>query len=74
MHLSNMHVESSGALIGGAIGGSLALGLVIVISSLVALLILVLVCRRPLYQVGLYAEDMNVLYVPILGKCIMHLY
>ena len=43
MHLSTMLVDSSGALIGGAIGGSLSLSLVIVISSLLAVLILILV-------------------------------
>ena len=44
-YISLFCLNSTGALIGGVIGGSLALGLVI-ITSLVAVLIMVLVCRR----------------------------
>ena len=51
-YLSTMHVDITGALIGGVIGGSLVLSLVSISCSLVAVIILVLVGRRPTVSGG----------------------
>ena len=61
VYLSTMHIDISGALIGGVIGGSLVLSLVSISCSLVTVIIVVLVCRRPTVPGGsVHLEDVNI--------------